>query len=546
MSATSASESKKEETNIVDTVQSLIVAFALAMAVRSFVTEGFVIPTGSMGPTLMGQHVRLKSTVSGDEFPIDSGPAFEMYRYFGDQVVRQARPIMDPMLSHERAIGGLENGQIMQSSRMGDRVLVLKFLYPFHEPARWDVVVFKNPTDPVGDSQNYIKRLVGLPNEQFVIVDGDVFTAPLGATDPSAFTIQRKPEFVQTAVWRTVYDSDFVPIDPAALAKVWNRPWSGVPFQSVAKDQVQFAQGNARAWSKPIGHATLEWNHEVLPIDDWAAYNMWRDRLPGPYAMSDIRLRAALDCSDPVALRTSLTISARKRNFVFTLGDATLTLSILVSESGEVESKQEFPFKAPAAGTPFDLECVHVDQTLEVLVNGESIGRMEYSFPSLDARLEASFPGRTTADFLRNPMGVSAPPTALRWEFDGAALTLRSVAVDRDLFYRSVALAPREQGALATDLRDGLGFACDPTNPAQLNEGQFLMLGDNSAASRDGRLWGAAHELVGLRFGEAAPFVVPRELLLGKAWSVYFPAPVSPGFGMPAIVPDFGRLRFIR
>ena len=72
------------------------------------------------------------------------------------------------------------------------------------------------------------------------------------------------------------------------------------------------------------------------------------------------------------------------------------------------------------------------------------------------------------------------------------------------------------------------------------------MLGDNSPASRDSRLWGAAHELVASRYGEGAPFVVPRELLLGKAWSVYFPAPVSPGFGLPAIVPDFGRLRFIR
>ncbi len=546
MSATSASESKKEETNVVETVQSLVVAFALAMAVRSFVTEGFVIPTGSMGPTLMGQHVRLNSKMTGVEFPIDSGPAFEMYRYFGDQVVRQARPIVDPMLSHERPIGGMENGQIMQSSRMGDRVLVLKFLYPFHEPQRWDVVVFKNPTDPVGDAQNYIKRLVGLPDEQFVIVDGDVFTAPIGATNGDAFQIQRKPEFVQTAVWRNVYDSDFVPVDPASLAKVWNRPWSGVPLQSVSTDTVQFTQDDTRVWSKPIGHATLEWNHEVLPIDDWAAYNMWRDRLPGPYSVSDIRVRAALDCDDPAALRTTLSISARKRNFNFTLGDGRLVLAIAVSESGEVESKQEYPFTAPSAGAPFDLECVHVDQTLEVRVNGESIGRMEYAFPSLSARLEASFPGRTVEDFLRNPMGVSAPPTAVRWEFDGAAVALRSVGVDRDLFYRSVALSPREQGTLVTDQRDGLGFACDPTHPAQLTEDQFLMLGDNSAASRDGRLWGAAHELVGLRYGEAAPFVVPRELLLGKAWSVYFPAPVSPGFGLPAIVPDFGRLRFIR
>ena len=40
------------------------------------------------------------------------------------------------------------------------------------------------------------------------------------------------------------------------------------------------------------------------------------------------------------------------------------------------------------------------------------------------------------------------------------------------------------------------------------------------------------------------PGVVPREMIVGKAWAVYFPAPVV----APPIpfVPDFGRLRFIR
>jgi hypothetical protein len=47
-------------------------------------------------------------------------------------------------------------------------------------------------------------------------------------------------------------------------------------------------------------------------------------------------------------------------------------------------------------------------------------------------------------------------------------------------------------------------------------------------------------------FGEDAPFIVPRPLLLGKAWCVYFPAPVSPMEGLPKVMPDFGELRFIR
>ena len=49
----------------IDTMQGLIVAFTITMAFRGFVLEGFVIPTGSMAPTLLGQHIRVRSDASG-------------------------------------------------------------------------------------------------------------------------------------------------------------------------------------------------------------------------------------------------------------------------------------------------------------------------------------------------------------------------------------------------------------------------------------------------------------------------------------------------
>src|SRR3954470_3270326 len=39
-----------------ETVEALVVAFILALLVRGFAAEAFVIPTGSMAPTLMGRH----------------------------------------------------------------------------------------------------------------------------------------------------------------------------------------------------------------------------------------------------------------------------------------------------------------------------------------------------------------------------------------------------------------------------------------------------------------------------------------------------------
>jgi len=39
-----------------ETIESIVIAFVLAFLFRTFEAEAFVIPTGSMAPTLMGRH----------------------------------------------------------------------------------------------------------------------------------------------------------------------------------------------------------------------------------------------------------------------------------------------------------------------------------------------------------------------------------------------------------------------------------------------------------------------------------------------------------
>ena len=65
-------EIPQHDATTIGTLQSLIVAFVLAMTFRGFVTEGFVIPTGSMAPTLMGEHLMLHSDQTGLTYPVDS------------------------------------------------------------------------------------------------------------------------------------------------------------------------------------------------------------------------------------------------------------------------------------------------------------------------------------------------------------------------------------------------------------------------------------------------------------------------------------------
>ena len=76
----------KQKTKMIirENVESLLIAFILAMIIRAFVIQAYKIPTGSMIPTLM----------------------------------------------------------------VGDRILVSKLSYRFHSPQRGDVFVFKYPEDP--------------------------------------------------------------------------------------------------------------------------------------------------------------------------------------------------------------------------------------------------------------------------------------------------------------------------------------------------------------------------------------------------------------
>lgn len=52
----------------------------------------------------------------------------------------------------------------------GDQLIVEKLSYYFHDPERFDVIVF-----PYDNNINYIKRIIGLPGETVQIMDGKIF-----------------------------------------------------------------------------------------------------------------------------------------------------------------------------------------------------------------------------------------------------------------------------------------------------------------------------------------------------------------------------------
>lgn len=511
--------SSHTESGVVDTLQSLIVAFVLAMTFRGFVAEGFVIPTGSMAPTLLGQHAQLHSTITGYTFPA------------GLDALSQPnlQNALDPMLGRNYPLGQTRVRPTVNRPRAGDRILVLKGLYSFSEPKRYDVVVFKNPTDPKGEAGNYIKRLIGLPNETVWLADGDVFVQKPGQSE---FQIQRKPEHVQRALWQPIHHSDYI----AAYRNRLDQFYSGPPWRGEGWDT------SSRSYRFDSSEQTmLQWDITEMRLDDWAMYNMLGHRSIPVMPMSDLRVAAGV-VADQAGLNVALELQARGHFYEFAIEGGVATVryrSSFDQDSGWIDeatsSVAEF-----RPGRTVNVEFWHVDQSMRIFVDGREIVRLDYDWTPTE-RIE-NVTGQLDRRALMAAANGAIEDTQLRWRFEGSPVTLHRVRVDRDLYYRAATLDGDQ--ANGPSLR-GPAFGTHPDNLAVLGPDHYFMLGDNSQASLDSRLWGNPHPLVAAQV-DASPFVVHRDLLLGKAWVVYFPAmfPLTDG-GTP-VVPDFGRLRYIR
>src|SRR5262245_14067946 len=84
-----------------------------------------------------------------------------------------------------------------------ERIFINKFVYRMEPIHRGDVVVFRFPRDP---SKSYIKRVIGLPGDTVVMMDGAVFVNSERLEEPYVL-----PEFRgrQTTLVKQVGDGEF-------------------------------------------------------------------------------------------------------------------------------------------------------------------------------------------------------------------------------------------------------------------------------------------------------------------------------------------------
>jgi signal peptidase I len=180
MSQKLESKNEKKKSVIREWVESIIIAFILAMIIRTFVVQAFKIPTGSMRTTLLeGDLILVNKFIYGAKIPF------------------------------------------MDSS-----------LPALTKPQRGDVVVFIYPQSPTKD---FIKRLIGLPGETVEIKNGTVYIddKPLADSVFNQRYYYNRGDFGQEGKKIKIPDNNFFVLGDNSASSQDSRYWGFVPNKNI-------------------------------------------------------------------------------------------------------------------------------------------------------------------------------------------------------------------------------------------------------------------------------------------------------------------------
>lgn len=473
---------KRRASDAREMIETVIFVAVLVNLLRMFGAEAFVIPTGSMATTLMGAHKVARCPECGVDSYVNANDEVEYGRRVLSAVCQNCREPLD--VAAIRPSGG-------------DRVLVSKVLYAgAFEPERWEVVVFKCP-DLNKSKINFIKRLVGKPNEIVRIRYGDIWTSPKAGEE---FSIARKPAAVLLAQRRLVWDNDHPAKDLLALGfpQRW-QPASGGAWE-IGDSRRRFRpKGESAAWLEYrhiVGGDDREGGPEPQLITDFEAYNSSALR-GGQHVnwVGDLMLEATLEIE---ALRGSATLELHEGERVYRCIFDLSGKRVVLDQNGTERDSRPSPIDAAGA---WDVRFANFDDRLTVWVEGSLVfgDGVVVKPPTED---EA---GPRPPDLLPARIGV-----------DGGAVAVSGIRLYRDTYYTQTALSPdyltdypsRFPEQTLADWRRHLSDS--PGKDFVVGADEFFMLGDNSPCSSDGREWERTH-------------FVPRHMLLGRALFLYWP-----------------------
>ena len=567
-----------------ETIEALGIALVLAFMFKAFIVELYCIPTGSMASTLMGRHKDVNCEVCGYPFQLSASQESndgserpraknELPRIIGGTC---------PQCQYTMYVGEDNVAGQTHMSYNGDRIFVNKCLFGFREPSRWHVTVFRYPAKP---QVNYIKRLVGLENETVMLRNGQVFVQKDGSDH---FEIQRKPLRALLSMLRPVDNNDHVV--PAVHELGWKTRWySDDPNWQRSGDYKFFKNAKATqegtSWLKfrYITATTSDWGQLVqgiLPehagtpqlITDTVAYNTNLIQYPSGPRREVYNVEAPLNSEVQMCRRAPDGIGL---NWV---GDLAMRCTFQ-SESGGIVSLRlvkgginfqcdldflkenailfipDVPgFESVRIDVPIqkgrnhDIMFCNVDEEMRLIIDGNEIytqSRGRYDHLCYDD-------GPLSRD--RSPTELDLEPAAIGL-YDGM-VQVKNLRIMRNLYYISCDETTRD--GMNCDLVNSpfrYGFAFDEENirtilstpvywkdfgktrqtTFKLDKDQFLMCGDNSAQSKDSRLWTE----------DKIPHYVDRKYLIGEAVFVFWPHGLRiPGTKL-ALIPNFSKMRWI-
>jgi len=456
---------------IANTFEWLITAFMLAFVFRAFVMEAFRIPTGSMADTLKGAHFQLGCPQCGYQYSYN----------FGSEQVPNYDVFLENGSPRCPSCGYFLPGGTKMLASNGDRILVLKCIYQLFEPKRWDVVVFKNPGEP---GQNFIKRLIARPEETVEIIDGDIYIDG---------QIARKPPKIQQELWMPVYDNDYQPVRPE-VQRFNGHQWEQ-PFQNTDGSKWDINQADPTVFELESDTDDIHAMHyNTRRGNDFGAkncaYNPSRT-YNGPPHCSDLKVRFYADFKESQGV-VGIGLSKYQRRYKAQV-DFAGTMTITQSDNGtDWTELTSMKTDAPVPNKPALVRFVNVDHQLIFQYGDEKLSH------DLGRDSEAA-----------GPVDGNVEPEVRI--FGAGKLVLSHIALFRDIYYTT----PQQQ-------MTGEPCFASTDQPFKLGPNEFFVLGDNSPASHDSRLW--SNMGIGIN-GQAVyrPGIVPHDYLVGKAVFVYWP-----------------------
>lgn len=569
-------------------IEALGIALILVFLFKAYIVELYCIPTGSMASTLMGRHKDVSCEACGFPFQISASKESND----GQESPRSRKELPHiiggtcPQCQFTMYIGADNLAGQRHLSYSGDRIFVNKCLFSYRKPSRWHVTVFRYPASP---QTNYIKRLVGLENETVMLRNGQVFVQKNGNDH---FEIQRKPLRVLLSMMRTVDDNNYVL--PAIHELGWKTRWYGNEHWLRSADYKSFTgtgTPDETSWLKfrYIVPTTADWYQlirEQLPegncgtpqlITDSLDYNTEIPQDPlvprsdvfsvetpqsGMRQMCQRSLDGiGLNWVGDLVMRCTLNAKTSESIIIFNLVKGGINFqcrlwfdsdaSFATFSIPEVPEFEPFSVKVPIRiGRNHDVMFCNVDEEMRLIIDGKEIdtqGRGCYDALCLDG-------GLLCRD--RSPTVLDLEPAAIGMMGE-ASVCVENLKIMRNMYYiscdrqmdgrcdlvespfRSFHLAhlgyEEEVKVILSNPAYWTNFGKTHKTVFKLDADQFLMCGDNSAQSKDSRLWTT----------DGIPYYVDRQYLIGEAFYVFWPHGLRiPGTPL-ALIPNVQKMRWI-